>query len=309
MKRFLFQRTISVIITIWVIITLTFFLMHAIPGDPFTNESRVPEQVISNLKAHYGLDQPLIIQYFNYLKGVITFDFGPSITSDTRDVNELILDSFPVSALLGFQALVIATVFGILLGITAAVNHSGLGDYVSMLLAILGISVPSFILATLLINVFALKLEWLPVATWGTWQHTVLPSIALALGPMAYMARLTRSSILEVIDSDYVQTAIAKGVTGSRLIFKHILRNALIPIVTILGPIAAGILTGSFVIEQIFGIPGLGKYFVQSITDRDYPVILGTAVFYSSILVFFMILVDIAYGIIDPRIKLTRRES
>jgi ABC-type dipeptide/oligopeptide/nickel transport system permease component len=303
---YIIKRMTTALLALFVIATLTFVLMNLIPGDPFTNEKSVPEQVLKNLRAHYGLDQPLMIQYFKYMAGIITLDFGPSITSDTRTVNELILSGFPVSAVLGIQALVIAVVFGMTLGIIAAIKHNGWLDYLSMVIAILGLSVPSFVLSTVLINYFAIKLEWLPVATWGTWRHTVLPSLALAVGPLAYIARLTRSSILEVLSSDYVQTAIAKGVTGSRLIFRHILRNALIPVVTVLGPISAGILTGSFVIEQIFGIPGIGKYFVQSISDRDYPVILGTTIFYSAILILFILIIDLTYGFLDPRIKLAR---
>jgi ABC-type dipeptide/oligopeptide/nickel transport system permease component len=304
---YILKRITTALLALFVIATLTFVLMNLIPGDPFTNEKSVPEQVLKNLRAHYGLDQPLIIQYFKYMAGIMTLDFGPSITSDTRTVNELILSGFPVSAVLGIQALVIAVVFGMTLGIIAAIKHNGLLDYLSMVIAILGLSVPSFVLSTVLINYFAIKLEWLPVATWGTWRHTVLPSLALAVGPLAYIARLTRSSILEVLSSDYVQTAVAKGVTGSRLILRHILRNALIPVVTVLGPISAGILTGSFVIEQIFGIPGIGKYFVQSISDRDYPVILGTTIFYSAILILFILIIDLTYGFLDPRIKLVRR--
>jgi ABC-type dipeptide/oligopeptide/nickel transport system permease component len=304
---YILKRITTALLALFVIATLTFVLMNLIPGDPFTNEKSVPEQVLKNLRAHYGLDQPLIIQYFKYMAGIMTLDFGPSITSDTRTVNELILSGFPVSAVLGIQALVIAVVFGMTLGIIAAIKHNGWLDYLSMVIAILGLSVPSFVLSTVLINYFAIKLEWLPVATWGTWRHTVLPSLALAVGPLAYIARLTRSSILEVLSSDYVQTAVAKGVTGSRLILRHILRNALIPVVTVLGPISAGILTGSFVIEQIFGIPGIGKYFVQSISDRDYPVILGTTIFYSAILILFILIIDLTYGFLDPRIKLVRR--
>lgn len=281
-------------------------LMSAIPGDPFTSDARVPEQVLENLREHYGLNDPIMVQYLKYLKGAILLDFGPSIKWNNQTVNELIATGFPVSAILGLQALAIAIFFGILLGIIAAFNHNKSFDYMAMIIAILGLSVPSFIFATILINFFAIKLQWFPVATWGTWQHSILPSIALAVAPMAYIARLTRSSILEVLSMDYIQTAIAKGVTGYRFIIVHVLRNALIPVVTILGPITATILTGSFVIEQIFGIPGLGKYFVEGISDRDYPLILGTSFFYSAILVFFVILVDIAYGIIDPRIKLVR---
>lgn len=308
MGHFLFQRFIGVIITLLVIITFTFLLMHSIPGDPFTSENRIPEQILKNLEAHYGLDQPLIIQYSKYLKGIITFDLGPSIKWKNQGVNQLISNAFPVSAILGLQALSMAIVFGIGLGILAAMKHNSLIDYIAVIVAIIGLSVPSFILATLLIKYFALDLGWLPVATWGTWKHSILPSIALAAAPMAYIARLTRTSILEVLSMDYIQSAIAKGVTGPRFIFRHVLRNALIPVVTILGPMTASILTGSFVIEKIFGIPGLGRFFVEGIADRDYPLILGTAIFYSILLVSFVVIVDIAYRFIDPRIKLEGRD-
>ncbi|WP_191567636.1 ABC transporter permease [Metabacillus idriensis] len=306
MRQFLFRRIISVFMTLFVIISLTFLLMYAIPGDPFTSENRIPEQVVENLKDHYGLNDPMLIQYLKYLKGALLFDFGPSIKWENQTVNELIASGFPVSALIGLQAILLATVLGIVLGILAAIRHNSAIDYFSMIIAILGLSVPSFIFATILINFFAIKLQWFPVATWGTWKHSFLPSLALAVTPMAYIARLTRSSILEVLSMDYIQTAMAKGVTGVRFVFRHVLRNAMIPILTILGPITATVLTGSFVIEQIFGVPGLGKYFVEGITDRDYPLILGTTVFYSAILIFFIILVDIAYVFIDPRIKLIR---
>lgn len=309
MLRFLLRKFASIVITLFAITTITFFLMHAIPGDPFTNENRIPEPVLKNLYAYYGLDKPLYLQYFDYLKGIVTLDFGPSFKSETRGVNDIIADGFPVSARLGIQSILIAIIFGITLGVGAALKHNGLMDYFSMIFAIIGISVPSFILATLLIHFFAVKWGLFPVAMWGTWQHTILPSVALAMTPLAYIARLMRSSVLEVLAQDYIKTAIAKGVFGPRFILKHVARNAILPVVTVLGPIVAGILTGSFVIEQIFGIPGLGKYFVSSIVDRDYPVILGTAVFFSSILVLLVFLVDIAYGLIDPRIRLTGRKT
>lgn len=309
MFLFLLKRLIGIVITLFVITTLTFFLMHAIPGDPFTSEKKIPETVLKNLYAYYGLDQPLYLQYLKYMKGIFTLDFGPSFKSETRGVNDIIADGFPVSARLGIQSILIAVIFGITLGVIAALKHNGLIDYLSMIFAIVGISVPSFILATLLIHYFAVKWGIFPVAMWGSWEHTILPSIALAMTPLAYIARLMRSSVLEVLSQDYIKTAIAKGVFGSRFILKHVARNAILPVVTVLGPISAGILTGSFIIEQIFGIPGLGKYFVSSIVERDYPVILGTAVFFSTILVLLVFLVDIAYGFIDPRIRLTGRKA
>lgn len=309
MLVFIVRRLTGIILTLLTITTLTFLLMHAIPGDPFTSEQRIPEAVLKNLYAYYGLDKPLYIQYLQYMKGIFTLDFGPSLKSETREVIDIIWDGFPVSARLGIQAILIAVIFGITLGIVAALKQNGLIDYLSMVLAVIGISVPSFIFATLLIHYFAVTWRIFPVASWGSWEHTILPSIALAMTPLAYIARLMRSSVLEVLEQDYLKTAIAKGVFGKRLILKHVLRNAILPVITVLGPISAGILTGSFVIEQIFGIPGLGKYFVSSIVDRDYPVILGTAVFFSSILVILVFIVDIAYGFIDPRIRVTGRKT
>ncbi|MFS0554151.1 ABC transporter permease [Brevibacillus sp. 179-C9.3 HS] len=309
MAAFIVRRVVGIILTLLTITTFTFLLMHAIPGDPFTSEQRIPEAVLKNLYEYYGLDKPLYVQYLQYMKGIVTLDFGPSIKSETRQVMDIIADGFPVSARLGLQAILIAVVFGITLGIVAALKQNGLIDYLSMVLAVIGISVPSFIFATLLIHYFAVNWRIFPVASWGDWEHTILPSIALAMAPLAYIARLMRSSVLEVLGQDYLKTAIAKGVFGRRLIMKHVLRNAILPVITVLGPITAGILTGSFVIEQIFGIPGLGKYFVSSIVDRDYPVIMGTAVFFSSILVILVFLVDIAYGFIDPRIRVTGRKS
>jgi ABC-type dipeptide/oligopeptide/nickel transport system permease component len=309
MLAFIARRLTGIILTLLTITTLTFFLMHSIPGDPFTSEQRIPEAVLKNMYAYYGLDKPLYVQYFQYMKGIFTLDFGPSLKSETRTVMDIIADGFPVSARLGVQAIMIAVIFGVTLGIIAALKQNGLFDYFSMILAVVGISVPSFILATLLIHYFAVKWGLFPVASWGSWQHTILPSIALAMTPLAYIARLMRSSVLEVLGQDYLKTAVAKGVFGKRLILKHVLRNAILPVITVMGPISAGILTGSFVIEQIFGIPGMGKYFVSSIVERDYPVILGTAVFFSSILVLLVFFVDIAYGFIDPRIRVTGRKS
>lgn len=308
MLRFLARRLFSSLLTLWVIITLTFILMHAIPGDPFLTEARVSPQAIANLRAFYGLDQPLPLQYLRYLANFVRLDLGRSIRSEVRNINQMIAEGLPVSALLGIEALVFAVVVGIALGILAALGHNRFADHASMGVAIAGISVPSFILATLLITVFAVKLNLLPVSTWGTWRHTVLPAFSLALAPLAYIARLMRSSMLEELRQDYVKAAIARGLSKPRVIVGHAMRNAIQPVVTVLGPITAGILTGSFIIENIFGIPGIGKIFVLSISDRDYPLILAGAVVYSTLLLVANFLVDIAYGLIDPRIRLTGGE-
>ncbi|WP_370295040.1 ABC transporter permease [Rossellomorea marisflavi] len=309
MSTYLLKRLVSMVITLWLIITLTFFLMHAIPGSPFNEERNTSEAVQKNLEAHYHLDEPLMVQYGLYLKSLMTLDFGPSITKPSQTVNDLLSRGFPISFELGMITLIIAVISGIILGIVAALRHNGFIDYVAMTFAVLGISIPNFVMATMLIQQIAATWELLPVATWQSWRHMILPTLALATGPMAIIARLTRSSMLEVLTQDYIRTARAKGLSPWKIVFKHALRNALLPVVTILGTLAAGILTGTFVIEQIFAIPGMGKYFVESINQRDYPVIMGTTVFYSAFLIVMLFLVDVAYGLLDPRIKLHKKEA
>lgn len=293
------------LITIWVVTTITFFLMHVIPGDPFTKEGNMPPGVYQNLTRYYNLDKPLLVQYGIYLKSVAQLDFGPSLKSDVISVNDYIKNGAPISLHLGLQALAIALFFGLILGVVASLNHNKWPDFLCMLLAIIGISVPSFILATFLINYIAVGLGILPVAQWGTWQQTILPSVSLAMMPMAFVARLMRSSMLEVLGQDYIKTAKAKGLTKNVVIVKHAIRNAILPIISVLGVIAANLVTGSFIIEYIFGIPGIGEMFVKGIQNRDYPVVLGSSIFYCAILVMLMFVVDIAYKLIDPRIKLT----
>jgi dipeptide transport system permease protein len=241
------------------------------------------------------------------MKSLVTFDFGPSIKKSSQTVNELLGRGFPVSFELGIVTLTVAVFSGIALGVIAALRHNGFIDYLAMTIAVLGISVPNFIMATLLIQNFAVNWNILPAATWSSPLHMILPTLALATGPMAIIARLTRSSMLEVLTQDYIRTARAKGLSPVKIVFKHALRNALLPVVTVLGTLAASILTGTFVIEKIFAIPGMGKYFIESIGTRDYPVIMGTTVFYSTILIVMLFLVDIAYGILDPRIQVSKR--
>ncbi len=309
MGKYIVKRFVAMIATLWIITTLTFFLMHMIPGSPFNQERNTSDVVQKNLEAHYHLDQPLYTQYFLYLKSIATFDFGPSIKQPDSTVNDLLSRGFPVSLELGTVTLIVAIISGIILGIIAALFHNGIVDYVAMTLAVLGISIPNFVMAPLLIQQLAVNWEILPGAMWTSWKHMILPTVALATGPMAIIARLTRSSMLEVLTQDYIRTATAKGLTPFKIVVKHALRNALLPVVTIIGALAAGILTGSFVIEKIFAIPGMGKYFVQSINDRDYPVIMGTTVFYSAFLIFMLFVVDLAYGFLDPRIKLHKKEG
>lgn len=305
MFRYTLKRLGWAIVTLWAVITITFLLMHSIPGNPFAKEGTMPEAVYNNLQHYYNLDKPLVVQYGLYLKQLAQFDFGPSLKSKTITVNDYIVNGFPVSLHLGMQALVIAIAFGLIFGVIASLNRNRWPDYVAMVLSIIGISVPSFILATFLINFVAVEWGLLPVATWESWSHTVLPSVSLAMMPMAYIARLMRSSMLEVLGQDYINTARAKGIAKHMIIFKHAIRNAILPVVTVLGIITANLVTGSFIIEQIFGIPGMGEMFVKGIFNRDYPVILGSTIFYAAILIFLVFIVDIAYTFIDPRIKIT----
>ncbi|KOS02956.1 ABC transporter permease [Paenibacillus polymyxa] len=294
--------------TLWIIVTLTFIIMHIIPGDPFSNDSKtIPEAVLQNMRARYNLDKPLAVQYVLYLKNLLVLDMGPSIQSKTTDVNMLIARGFPPSALLGIQSIVVAIIAGISLGTLAALHHNRPLDYISMFIAIVGISVPSFILAPLLIKYVAVQWHLLPVASWGTWQHTVLPSLALAVSPLAVIARFMRTSMLEVMHEEYIRTAKAKGLSSWAVVLRHGLRNALIPVLSFIGPLFASVITGTFVVEKIFAIPGIGKYFVDSIFNRDYPVIMGTTIFYSAILVVTLFLIDISYRLVDPRIKLVSK--
>lgn len=306
MLSYTLKRTVYMLITLWVIVTLTFFLMHMIPGDPFTSEKRVPEQIRQNMLAKYHLDKPLIVQYGYYLNDLVHGDLGISLKYLNRTVNEVIADGFPASFQIGMQSVVIGVFLGLILGIVAALNRNGTWDYISMFLAIIGRSVPNFIIATLLQFWIASKLRWLPVSGWGAFKYSILPSIALSFASLAIISRMMRASMLDVIGQDYIKTAKAKGLSPIQIIWKHMIRNAIMPVITILGPLIAAIVTGTFVIEGIFGIPGLGKYFVQSIYNNDYTMILGTTIFYSAILVVMMFIVDITYGFIDPRIRLAK---
>lgn len=305
MKQFVMKRLLISLVTMWVIITVTFFMMHSIPGNPFAKEGKMPVQVYEKLQAKYGLDKPLSEQYVVYLKNVIQGDLGDSMKSKTETVNEMISRGAPISAQLGLQAFVLAMIIGPALGTVAALFQNKWPDYATMVIAIIGISVPSFILASLMIQFVAKPIDFFPIGGWGTWQQTILPSLALSLMPLAANARLMRSSMLEVIGQDYIRTAKSKGISKTRVILNHAVRNAILPIVSTMGTKLSGLLAGSFVIEKIFGIPGLGNFFVTSITNRDYTLIMGTTIFYAMILIIMLLVVDILYIYIDPKIKLT----
>lgn len=306
MFKFILKRLVTSFITIWLVITITFVLMHAIPGGPFTREKGVPEEIQRNIEAKYHLDEPLWKQYTNYLGNLAKGDLGPSFKYQGVTVNEIIAQGFPVSAQLGGVALLIMFLVGIPTGIISALKQNKWQDHLAMFLATLGVAIPNFVVATLLIYFVGVKLGWLPTSRWVSWESVIMPAIALAGYYTAYVARLTRSSLLEIVQQDYIRTARAKGMPERVVIYKHALKNALIPIVTYMGPITAGILTGSFVIEKIFAIPGLGQHFVTSIGNRDYMTILGTTIFYSVFLVSLNFVIDILYSFIDPRIRISK---
>lgn len=303
MKKFLTRRLIAMVITLWIIATLTFILAKVIPGGPFTKEKALPPAVQRNIEAKYHLNDPLWKQYVDYLKNLLKGDLGPSFRYEALTVNDIIKKGFPVSAFLGAVALLIAVGLGIPAGIISAYKQNFWQDNFVMFFSILGISIPNFILATLFMYFFSLKLHIFPTAGWGNIGNVILPAVTLAAYPTAYIARLTRSSMLDVLNQDYIKTARSKGLSEFKVLIVHSLKNAVLPVVTYLGPLIAAVFTGSFVVERIFFIPGLGRYYVTSIYDRDYTVILGTTIFYAAFLIIANFVVDIVYAIIDPRIS------
>ena len=304
MRKYILRRIFSSLLTLFVVITLTFFMMHMIPGGPFTDEKAIPSFVLERMHERYGLNDPLHVQYFRYLANVLRLDLGPSYRYEGLTVNELIASNFPVSAMVGGIALVLALLVGIPAGIISAVKRGKWQDRLAMILATLGVTVPSFVVAAVMVYVFAWRLGWVTVGFWEGASTAILPAITLAGYPAALISRLVRSGMLEVLGQDYIRTAYAKGLSSRSVVYIHALKNAIIPVITYLGPLTAGILTGSFVVEQVFGVPGLGTFFVTSITNRDYTTIMGVTIFYSALLVAFNLLADVLLGVVDPRIKL-----
>jgi len=322
MGAYFLRRIVWSIPVLLALVLAVFLLMQAIPGGPFdfAGERNLPESVVRNLERKYGLDKPLAEQFVNYVASLVLHgDMGPSFRQRGRTVNDIVGDSLPISAQLGILAILLALMIGIPAGIIAALYHNRWPDYLASFLAIVGVSVPVLVLGPLLYWIFALKLQWLPVARWGAERpfilsfipmptskfikHAILPTFALGTGMSASIARLTRASLLQVIREDYIRTARAKGLSERMVIVRHALKNSLIPVVTVLGPMFAAVVTGTLVVEQIFAIPGMGKYFVQAINNRDYPLIMGVTLIYAVILVISNLLVDIAYGWLDPRIR------
>jgi oligopeptide transport system permease protein len=305
MVRYVANKFFYMLVSLFVLISATFFLMKAIPGDPFTSEKKVPPEIKARLYEQYGLDKPLYHQYFKYLGEIAQGDFGVSMKRLNQDVTHLIGQTFSASLKLGVIAIIVSVIVGVFLGMMAALYHRKFIDSAAMVLAVLGIAVPSFVVASVLQYVFAAKLHWVPVSGFKGPLYYVLPVAALSAQPIAFIARLTRSSMLEVLHADYIKTAKAKGLSWAAILSRHVLRNGILPVVTYLGPMAANIVTGSVVIEQIFGIGGIGKQFVEAIGVRDYTVIMGITIFYGILLMVARFITDIAYVFVDPRIKLS----
>lgn len=308
MARYVLQRIITMVVVLWVIITATFFMMKALPGGPFASEKKLPEAILKNIERRYKLDRPLSEQYFDYLKNAAQLDLGPSFKIQGMSVNQIIGKGFPVSATIGGISILVSLLIGVPIGIASAMRHNGVLDRTSSGLAVLTAAVPAFVIAALLQYIFAYKLRWFPPATWraGHPEYLVLPVTALCSFSLAWLLKLTRSSMLEVTNQDYVRTARAKGIPELTIVWRHMLRNALIPVVASLAPLTAGILTGSFVVESIFAIPGIGRDFVQSISNRDYTVTLGMTVFFGFLLCSFTLIADVMTAVIDPRVRLDK---
>ncbi|SFQ07625.1 oligopeptide transport system permease protein [Lachnospiraceae bacterium XBB1006] len=305
MTKYVIKRLVIAIFTILIIASLTFLLMNAVPGSPFLTEHGVSDDTMLALEAKYGMDKPLPIQLKNYLVSFVQGDMGVSIKMQkNRPVSEIILEKFPVSVKVGIWALIWSVTVGIVLGCLAAHYRGKVLDSILRVVSTVGIAIPGFVVASLLLIVFGVKLRLLPTSGLDSWQGYLMPAFALGFYPMCYIARLTRSSMLDVIHQDYIRTAKAKGLGNRTIVFKHALRNSLIPVVTYLGPLIAYLITGGFVVETVFAIPGLGKYFVQSIMCRDYPIIMGTTILLAVLLVIMMVVVDIVYKLVDPRIQL-----
>ncbi len=310
MTKFVVRRLVWTIPVVLLVILLTFTMMKQIGGNPFrppqAGGRAIPESIQRNLERKFHLDDPWYVQYVQYVKNVFTFDLGPSMVLRNRSVNDIIREQFPRSIQLGGLAMLFAVVLGVPLGALAALKQNSAADYSAMFVSNVGFAIPSFLVATLLIYFVALKGGLLPTSGWATWKHKILPPIALGLGPMAYFARLARGSILETLQQDYVRTAKAKGLRWRRIVVVHVLRNSLIPVVTAAGPFLGFLITGSFIIETIFAIPGIGKYYVTAVTARDYSVVMGLTVILAGIIIVANLVVDILYGVLDPRTREAR---
>lgn len=306
MAKYILKRALAAIVTLFVLITVVFFLVRLIPGDPF-NDPKLTDTVRENLYEYYGFDKPLVVQYGMYMNNLLHGDLGPSTRYMNRTVNDMIFESFPYSADLGIRALVFAVSFGLVLGILAALNRGKKLDVVCVLVAIVGTSIPDFIMGAILQYFFGVKWGLLPVAQYKGIEYTILPAAALGFYTLASVSKLMRSSMLEVVSQDYIKTAKAKGLSQGRITFRHQIRNAIMPVITVLGPTVASVLTGTFVVESIFAIPGMGKYYVDSVNNSDYSMILGMTIFYGAFLILCNLIVDVAYGLVDPRVRIGKK--
>lgn len=305
MPKLIIKRVLMTIPLLWLIATLTFFLLRILPGGPFDAEKNLPPEIIANLKAHYHMDKPLGEQYIFYLKKLLKGDLGLSYKYPDRSVNDILFAALPVSLTLGSAALLIAILVGVPLGVGAAMNRGTIFDTLCIIISTLGVSVPNFVVGALLIFVFGIWLKILPVALWESGWHIILPACTLACGPTAYLARITRSSVAEALNKDWVKTAQTKGQPFLQTVIKHALRNALIPIVTVLGPLSAILVTGSFVVETIYAIPGMGRFFITAVSNRDYDLVIGTTLIFALLLIIANTLVDLLYHALDPKITIS----
>jgi len=305
MWAYFFKRLLHGVPVLLVVVTVTFLLMHAVPGGPFDRDKKLPPEIIANIEAKYHLDRPVWQQYLFYIQQVVQGDLGPSYKYIGRDVSDIIRDTFPVSLTLGLCAVLVTLGLGVPAGVISAARQNSVWDRTCIFIATLGISLPSFVLGTLLILVFSHQWHLLPPALWEGPRHVILPAIALGAGFAGYIARLTRSTVLEVLTEDYIRTARAKGLSETTVLIKHALKNSISPIVSVMGPLTAGLVTGSFVIEFIFSIPGMGNYFITAVTNRDYPLIMGITLVYAVLIVLANIIVDLIYMKLDPRVSLS----
>ena len=303
MLALVIRRIIWLLPVLFFVALITFTLMHFVPGGPWSGQKKLPDQARANLEAKYGLDKPVYEQFGQYLLNLAEGDLGSSYRQSNRPVRDILMEQAPRTIVLGLMALIAAIVVGVSLGLLSSMRPNTLIDYASVAFATFGASVPSFVLGMLLLILFSAYLHWLPTGGWGTWQQAIMPVIALSVLPAAYIARITRASMLEVFQQDYIRTARAKGLKENVIVLRHVVKNGLIPVLTILGPVAAALITGSFIIEYLFSIPGIGRYFVTSIAARDYGMIMGTTLFYTTIVVLANLIVDLLYAVVDPRIK------
>ncbi len=301
--KYLLKRIAVLVPVFLLVVTIVFFMIRFAPGGPFDSEKKVPPQILKNLEAKYHMDEPLPMQYVRYLGDLLRGDLGPSFKHANRTVNEIIFEALPVSAELGLISLLWALVIGLLAGLFASSGPNTWKDYLPMTFSLIGISLPTFVIGPLLVLVFALKLGWLPVAGWNSWQDRILPSLTLGLAYAAYISRLTRGGMLEIRSQDFIRTARMKGLTEAQILIRHSLKGGLLPVISYLGPALAGIITGALVTESIFNIPGLGRFFVESALNRDYTVVMGTALLYFTLIFFCNLLVDIVYALLDPRVR------